>query len=414
MPRLRGDRELYAIPARVDIDSALVPHIAAAFLMVGSAAALTLLGCAPSQQWQGTIEERDGVVYVRNPRKGLWQDRDLSPIRFELEQTFGVESEPEEEVIGSTGSQNVAVDADGNIYLYDYTVGQLLSFAPDGSLRWRRGGPGQGPGQFFNAQGVVWDGASSIYVTNANLERLDQWTTDGQFVAAYLLSERGLLSGTALGFLDQQTLALKARLPRRNGLERAGGVLGIIDLATTPWTQRARVEVDVGDSPLRFSGYNIGMAVSGGYITVGDFDSYEFRIFDRAGTMERIVARDFEEMIGYPIDDAPSSPYSSLSPPLRLLTGHWLVRAQWIDVADPAADYARRKNAPGSLFADSPFRTALDLFDGNGRFLYSIQSGRGETLLGYLEAVGRDGKLYTSVREPFPQVRRYRVQIDAQ
>lgn len=376
-------------------------------------ATFAAVACDSAEQWQGTIEERDGVVYVSNPREGLWQGRDPAPIRFELEQTFGVDAEPKEEVIGTFGYRNVAVDADGNVYVYDRTAGQLLSFAADGSLRWRGGGPGQGPGEFFDAQGVVWGGGSSIYVTNAGLARLDQWTTDGEFVAAHLLSQSGLPSGTALGFIDDDTLALQDRLQRRNGLERAGGVLGIIDLATTPWAEVARVEVDVGNSVLRFSGYSIGMKASGGYVTVGDFDSYEFRIFGDRGKFERLVARDFEQMIGYPIDDARSSPYSSLSAPVRLSTGHWLLSAHWIDVADPAADYARRKAAPGPIFEDAPFRSSLDLFDPDGRFLYGIQSDSRESLIGTLETVGPDGKLYTSVREPFPQVRRYRVEIDA-
>lgn len=372
---------------------------------------LLLVACSPAATWQGTIEERGEVTYVSNPRDGLWQDRDPAPIRFELEQTFGAEIGPENEVIGSTGYRNVAVDAAGNVYIYDYTAAQLISFSPDGAFRWRVGGAGQGPGAFFDAQGVAWDGASGIYVTNAGGQRLDEWTTDGEFVAAHLLPERDLPSGTALGFLDDGTLIMQDRLRRQNGLSRAGGVLGLLNMSASPLTRVGEREVDVGDSELRFSGFFISMNTGEDYISVGDFDSYELRIFDRRGALQRVIARDFREMVGYPIADDRSSPYSSLSAPLRLSSGHWVASARWIDVADPAADYARRKAAPGPLFGDSPFVISLDVFDPDGRFLYTFRDDP-EDPIGYLERVDSDGKLYTSVSDPFPHVRRYRVEID--
>lgn len=373
---------------------------------------LAAIGCGSTEQWKGTVEERDGVVYVRNPREGLLQERNPTPIRFELEQTFGVEAEPREGILGSIGYQNVAVDDRGNVYVYDRAAGQLVSFAADGSLRWKVGASGQGPGEFFNAQGVVWDGAASIYVTNAGFSRIDQWTTGGEFEASHLLTERGLPSGTALGFIDGNTLVLQARLRPKDGLSRAGGLLGIIDLGTTPWAELVRREVDVGDSELRFSGFYIAMNTGIGYVSVGDFDSYEFRIFDRLGELQQVVARDFAEMIGYPIADAPSTPYSSLSAPLRLATGHWLTSARWINTDEPAADYAHRKAGPGPVFGDSPFTTSIDLFDPDGRFLYSFHGDPGDPLIGYLETVASDGKLYTSVSDPFPQVRRYNVVVN--
>jgi hypothetical protein len=55
----------------------------------------------------------------------------------------------------------------------------------------------------------------------------------------------------------------------------------------------------------------------------------------------------------------------------------------------------------------------LDLFDAEGRFLYSlVEDGAFTPSIGRPQLVGADGRLYTISDDPFPQIRRYRVQIE--
>ena len=119
----------------------------------GSVVAVSLLiatGCIAATtpessypQWTGSIEVRGGVTYVENPERGLW-DAVSEPIRFELEQLFGVDSAPEEAILGNIAG--LVIDNDRNVHVYDSQANQLVSFAPDGSLTQRSGGPGEGPG----------------------------------------------------------------------------------------------------------------------------------------------------------------------------------------------------------------------------------------------------------------------------
>ena len=44
-----------------------------------------LVACIAAPDWAGTIEERDGVVYVANPEQGLWSEAESPPFSFELE-----------------------------------------------------------------------------------------------------------------------------------------------------------------------------------------------------------------------------------------------------------------------------------------------------------------------------------------
>lgn len=374
-------------------------------------AAVATTACSADLGWQGTIDERDGVAYVANPRDGMWQDREPVPIRFVLEQTFGADVEPRDAILGAIGWHGVAADGDGNVYLYDYSWAEIFAFAPDGQLRWRAGGPGQGPGEIFDAEGLAWDGEGGIWLSNAHLKRLDQWSTDGEFIGAYALADRGLPSGTLLGFPAPRMAVVQDRLGSRRPGAQAGGVIGIIDLSTSPWSSAADVEVDVADQTLQFSGMKTEMAVGEGVVTVGDFDSYELRLFDDGGNLMRVVSRDLPQMVGFPVNDERSLPYSSLGAPLRLAGGEWLVMAAWVDVDDAASDW-RGRDTETRRRESQPWHSSIDVFDDAGRLLYSFERDQGTPEIGLPALVGPDGKLYTKVNDPYPQVRRYRVEID--
>jgi hypothetical protein len=73
-------------------------------------------------------------------------------------------------------------------------------------------------------------------------------------------------------------------------------------------------------------------------------------------------------------------------------------------------DYARR-SAQGT-FRSTPWRGSIDLFDADGRFLCALESDGATPEIGQIQVIGPDGRLYTSVNDPFPQVHRYRVEID--
>lgn len=365
--------------------------------------ALTI-GCTPAESWHGTIEERDGVTHVRNPRVGLWQVREPEPLRFDLEQVFGVDQSPEEAIIGGIGG--VTVDESGNVYVYDYQAYRLMSFAPDGELRWAHGRQGQGPGEFNGAEGIAWDGRSTIYISNANRMRLDAWSLDGAFLRTEPLGERGLPTGALLGFLDPDRLALASFMV--NFDTNIGGSFAIIEVGES-LREIADVRVDVESSDPGQSFALVSMRVSGAAVTIGDVDSYELRFYDRDGALVRLVSREFEEMVGYATDGR-RPPRSWLFPPVQLNGGYWLAHSQW-------ADSGLAENDPdqfsGGTDDDAQWRSALDLFDAEGRFLYS-EVGEGRTpLIGRIQTVGPDGKLYTSSSDPFPQVRRYRVEIDS-
>ncbi|HEX9669374.1 MAG TPA: hypothetical protein VGC93_07795, partial [Thermoanaerobaculia bacterium] len=101
--------------------------------------------------------------------------------------------------------------------------------------------------------------------------------------------------------------------------------------------------------------------------------------------------------------------YGGLDAPVRLPSGHWIARVVWpTNVDDPDV-------ATAMMMSDDfrpVFNTSYDLFDPEGRFLYSLVSeDTSEGEIGSRLQLGDDGALYTQLSDPVPQVRRYRVAI---
>lgn len=102
----------------------------------------------------------------------------------------------------------------------------------------------------------------------------------------------------------------------------------------------------------------------------------------------------------------------SIEPPVRLASGHLLAQGAWpTNIDDPAAWI--RLMVEGADLPEREYRRVLDLFDREGRWLANLTWDHPERPeFGAIRSVGPDGRLYTTVTDPFPQVRRYRVVIE--
>jgi hypothetical protein len=110
---------------------------------------------------------------------------------------------------------------------------------------------------------------------------------------------------------------------------------------------------------------------------------------------------------------------------MALPGGYFMVIASWeAGVTDPDATAAERALEMGWERAES-WRLSFDVFDGEGRFMQSIVPGPIDVLgpraypveLGIPRQTTGAGPgeipyLYTLVIDPFPQVRRYRIELE--
>lgn len=381
------------------------------FLMLGLGASLLSLSC--NGQSDGPVPEmRDGVVYVHNPRDGLWQDAPEPPIRFELEQTFGVEEAPEEAVLSSISY--LAANAMGDVFVLDGQEGRLICFRSDGIVRWAVGRKGQGPGEFQRPQGMAWDGGTRLLISNQSGSRLDVFDTEGNYVRSHTLAPLELTDAHLVGMVKPNTLVFS-----KSVMGKFATKVAVVEMSDS-LSRRNVFEIDhTGDLQLSQNlSVSPPVTVLDGHIFASHVQRYQLEGFNLKGQLQRVATRDLRTLVRpgvYSSGDAVSVwHFGGLNRPVALAGGFRLLSASWpTNVGDPD-DFVRRALTTGFSPATRPKierAHTLDLYDRDWRLVYSI-SGQGRNPeIGQPNLVDADGKLYTVKYDPYPHVRRYRVVI---
>ena len=160
-------------------------------------------------------------------------------------------------------------------------------------------------------------------------------------------------------------------------------------------------------------GFVTGLTVDGD----GNRLRYELREYGLDGTLRRVIAREHPELIPSFVYRGTGFGLGSFEPPMWLSDEFGLVPRRWLVGVQDVEEIKRRwdQYLASRDPEDEPrsFESAIDLIDGEGRVLGSlpISGAFRESPMGRPELVGPDGRLYTIVSEPYPHVRRYRVEI---
>ena len=357
--------------------------------------------------WAGTMEERDGAVWVTNPPEPLWPDDGQPRLELELEQVFGVDEAPEEAMLAAI--RDIAVDDAGRVYILDHSDDRLAAFAPSGELLWSDGRPGQGPGELQRSLAVVWNGADLLYVANQSGTRIDTWSTAGRYLDTLLLADFGIPKIWDFGFTAPSTAIV---------LSRAGARVEARVLSVgQDWELTGSFTIAASrhfEQPGRMT-LGVDSRVIVGALVFGSLFDHEFRTFRTDGRPDRVVQRSQTDFASAVIDLEQQTVGlfgEYVRAPVRLEGGLWLVQADWPTNMDDPIGFLRRSFAGETTPVEK--RHMLDLFDAEGRWLTGrVWDHPDRPPFGAIEMIGPDGKIYTSMHDPFPQVRRYRLVVRA-
>jgi hypothetical protein len=354
--------------------------------------------------------ERAGVVHASNPDAAVWPGHRGLPFSLALEQVFGVDTAPAQAMLGRVGPSAIDVDTGGNLYVRDPDFGRLVSFRPDGSVRWSAGRKGPGPGEIQGAGHLaVADG--SVFLLEQQGTRFDIWSPEGEYLRSETLAALGVARSRLAGYQPPGFLILN-----RTTASALGTEVTVIDVREA-WRVIGDFEVVVSAGafePSRARSTVINANVDDRYVWVGNNGEYLLRAFSHQGELRRTISTGAEYLRrpGF-FNEGGRIAFvhlGELAAPIRLSSGHLLVFASWpMNVDDPDA-FAGLSVTSGER-PEVQWACSLDVFDADGRFLgSSVWEGMREPEVGR-PALGEHGKLYTVALDPFPQVRRYRVEF---
>jgi hypothetical protein len=358
----------------------------------------------------GNATLSDGPV-VENPFHGPLQTSEGYRLEVEELGRFGAEESPDNEVL--TTASGVQFDDAGNVYFMDRT--RLVSFAPDGSLRWETGREGEGPGEFNRVFGVIKTAQGDLMVSNQSGQRFDFYAMDGTLLSSVSRDELGLPGfPRPIAFLPDSTVLFNSNVPGMMGAR-----IMRVD-ARNDWALIDSFSVDLSDGGEVLAGIALGGNV--GYIednvALGHPARYEFQFFTLEGDTSRVVRRDVADFTrpGYATFGSGgigARIYSNLSLPVPLEGGFRLVRASWPTNIDDPNEHTRQsfaqENPPDPIIHDT-----FDVYDEDWQLLFSVENEDAEALnissLGSA-AVVAPGEFYIPRSSPYPHVAHVRIRV---
>lgn len=359
------------------------------------ALAVVAAGCG------GSGGNHGAQMIIENPFEAAAQ-ADGAPVAFELDGSFGVEDTPEEAILDFASSS--AVDESGNVYLLDRD-NRIVSFDPDGTLRWEMTAQGEGPGELNRPWGMVMGPDDLLYVNNQSATRLDMYDLDGSHVGAISPETFGHQRFSLIGFPNDSTAVGTVFEPGRLGTR-----IVVVD-AEGEWTVRNEMMIDqTGDikMPEGMSGAPT-VELYEDQLAVTNVTRYEITLMSLEGDTLRMIRRDVPDYLRPGFHRSGNSVsmrmFSNTSAPINLPTGHRLVQARWPTNVDDPDGYtaAGMSGTPPEV----EYHRTLDLYDADWNLVYSIRGDEHEELsLGSPALVDRNGFLYTTRSTPWPRLDR--------
>jgi len=140
-----------------------------------SALIMTISCGKQKTEWQGTIEEVNGVTVVNNPGEPLYGE-----LVFDLEEDLSIGREDDDNYLFFRIG-DIKVDGDGNIYVFESGNKRVQKFDRDGNYLCTIGREGQGPGEYQWPIELLLDDKTGI-IGVMDMRKLIVFDKDGNYL----------------------------------------------------------------------------------------------------------------------------------------------------------------------------------------------------------------------------------------
>ena len=332
-------------------------------------------GPVGSQVWRGKEETREGVVWVLNPA-----EPSSPPVVAAAKELWRAGGEGDDEILFGVISQ-VTTDGQGNVYLLDSQLNQVMIFSPNGEHIRAIGRAGEGPGEFQRPSDLFLTADGNVAVLQRMPGRVVLLTPEGEPLGNMPLpgAPDGGMQMYSAGRLagDNAVLSVSRFARRDDGFDTITSLVSVDrtgNLVSTFFEKRDQGNFAnmVFDEKKLGPGMLVWNAGRDGRVYTSDqFDGYRYQVWSAAGTLERVVEREYtprkrssEEMKRY-------------APIVRIQQGD---RAQSPEVKASETDrdivqiFPRENgdvwvlSSKGAFSAPSGAMASFDVFDKSGKF----------------------------------------------
>jgi hypothetical protein len=127
------------------------------------------------------ITEKDGVVYVQNSNKGLWNNSK----RMVLSKIWTIGENNINEKYDFAAISDIIVDSNGNIYVCDSKDHCIKIYSAQGEYIKSIGKKGQGPGELLGPRYMGFGPDKKLFIYEPNNRRISTFNTTGEFISSF-------------------------------------------------------------------------------------------------------------------------------------------------------------------------------------------------------------------------------------
>lgn len=243
-------------------------------------------GHSPSD-WRGSIEEKNGTVFVKNPDEPLSHD----PL-FTLDEELSIGGADDREEYIFIEMSRIAIDDDGNIYILDRREAQIKVFDSRGNYLRTIGRRGQGPGEFQNPIEMFITPDHEIVVEDFSYRKLSFYTLKGEHLKDQYFGDM------LLGKIDMDpegnyyAMTTEYYVPTENGVQIGQYLIKKFDAHLNFLYTLASSHVPEQMDHFMYYFMLLFDITDDGNIIVGNGRDYILDIFDSEGTLIRRIEKE--------------------------------------------------------------------------------------------------------------------------
>ena len=307
-----------------------------------------------SPEWKGTIEESDGVVIIKNPKKPIYGEEVFS---IEEDLSIGVAEGPEEYMFSKIDS--IAVDEQERIYVLDSREKHIKVFDSTGVYVTTVGRKGQGPGELAGPRNLCITNQNQIMVPDATNLRITFFSLEGEYSNDIGTPPRRLLEAKvdSRGNIIGVEIVIDEENPRHE-LRMFDSDLNVLQsFCSSPLPDMNNLNPFM--PMLTWDIYNYDRIICGWP------DSYEIEIYDTAGNLTRKIIREYDPL---EITEEDKEKFKDIPPELKVSFRKYHAPYWKLTVSDEGRIYAMTWERVG----EGEYWLYYDVFDAEGKYIAKI------------------------------------------